>query len=71
MVFFKIKFSKRLLKSGKTSYYPMKDYLKEIQMYLVYNLNRKLEEQILAQPEYWLWTHKRWKRKRRENELSK
>ena len=25
---------------------------------------RKLEEQILAQPEYWLWTHKRWKRKR-------
>jgi KDO2-lipid IV(A) lauroyltransferase len=32
---------------------------------------RKLEEQILAQPEYWLWTHKRWKRKRRENELSK
>ena len=29
---------------------------------------RKLEEQILAQPEYWLWTHKRWKRKRKENE---
>ncbi len=25
---------------------------------------RKLEEQILNQPEYWLWTHKRWKRKR-------
>ncbi len=24
----------------------------------------KLEEQILDQPEYWLWTHKRWKRKR-------
>lgn len=29
---------------------------------------RKLEQQILAQPEYWLWTHKRWKRKRKENE---
>jgi KDO2-lipid IV(A) lauroyltransferase len=25
---------------------------------------KKLEQQILAQPEYWLWTHKRWKRKR-------
>lgn len=25
---------------------------------------RKLEEQILNKPEYWLWTHKRWKRKR-------
>ncbi len=27
-----------------------------------------LEQQILKQPEYWLWTHKRWKRKRKENE---
>ena len=25
---------------------------------------RRLEEQIITQPEYWLWTHKRWKRKR-------
>lgn len=25
---------------------------------------RTLEKQILAQPEYWLWTHKRWKRKK-------
>ncbi len=25
---------------------------------------KKLEQQIIAQPEYWLWTHKRWKRKR-------
>ena len=24
---------------------------------------RKLEEQILEDPQYWLWTHKRWKRK--------
>ena len=24
---------------------------------------RKLEEQILEDPRYWLWTHKRWKRK--------
>jgi KDO2-lipid IV(A) lauroyltransferase len=28
---------------------------------------RLLEKQIMAQPEYWLWTHKRWKRKK-ENE---
>jgi KDO2-lipid IV(A) lauroyltransferase len=25
---------------------------------------RALEQQILEQPEYWLWTHKRWKRKK-------
>jgi KDO2-lipid IV(A) lauroyltransferase len=25
---------------------------------------RRLEQQIIAQPEYYLWTHKRWKRKR-------
>jgi len=25
---------------------------------------RLLEKQIMAKPEYWLWTHKRWKRKR-------
>ena len=25
---------------------------------------RALERQILEQPEYWLWTHRRWKRKR-------
>jgi len=25
---------------------------------------RLLEQQIIEQPEYWLWTHKRWKRKR-------
>lgn len=29
---------------------------------------KKLEEQILAQPEYWLWTHKRWKRERKNDE---
>jgi KDO2-lipid IV(A) lauroyltransferase len=27
---------------------------------------RRLEQQILAQPEYYLWTHKRWKRKRED-----
>jgi KDO2-lipid IV(A) lauroyltransferase len=27
---------------------------------------RILENQILAQPEYWLWTHKRWKREKPE-----
>jgi len=25
---------------------------------------RRLEKQILTQPEYYLWTHKRWKRNR-------
>lgn len=29
---------------------------------------RKLEAQILTQPQYWLWTHKRWKRKRKQDE---
>ncbi len=28
-----------------------------------------LEKYILDHPEYWLWTHKRWKRKRRKDEL--
>lgn len=28
-----------------------------------------LEKQIIEQPEYWLWTHKRWKRKRTKDEL--
>ncbi len=29
---------------------------------------RALEEQILKEPAYWLWTHKRWKRKRKAGE---
>ncbi|MBX2927660.1 MAG: lysophospholipid acyltransferase family protein [Saprospiraceae bacterium] len=29
---------------------------------------RVLEQDILAAPQYWLWTHKRWKRKRKEGE---
>jgi KDO2-lipid IV(A) lauroyltransferase len=29
---------------------------------------KKIEEQIVKQPQYWLWTHKRWKRKRQEHE---
>lgn len=29
---------------------------------------RALEEQILREPAYWLWTHKRWKRKRKAGE---
>lgn len=28
---------------------------------------RALEEDILAEPQYWLWTHKRWKRKRNQD----
>lgn len=29
-----------------------------------------LEQQIIEAPEYWLWTHKRWKRKRRPDEVN-
>ena len=29
---------------------------------------RRLEKQIIAEPSNWLWTHKRWKRKRKEEE---
>lgn len=29
---------------------------------------RKLEAQIIDNPQYWLWTHKRWKRKRKPGE---
>ncbi len=28
---------------------------------------RELEKQIVKKPEYWLWSHRRWKRKRGEN----
>lgn len=28
-----------------------------------------IEQDILAQPQYWLWTHKRWKRKRKNDEI--
>lgn len=31
---------------------------------------RKLEEIIRAEPQYWLWTHKRWKRKREPSEIA-
>ncbi len=29
---------------------------------------KRLEQQILEAPQYWLWTHKRWKRKRQAGE---
>ena len=31
------------------------------------DLTRLLEQDIIAQPEYWLWSHKRWKRKKPEH----
>lgn len=31
---------------------------------IVESYARRLEDQILKQPEYWLWSHKRWKRKK-------
>jgi len=30
---------------------------------------KRLEKQILLAPQYWLWTHKRWKRKRNAEEM--
>jgi len=30
---------------------------------------KRLEKQILEAPQYWLWTHKRWKRKRNAEEI--
>ncbi len=30
---------------------------------------KRLENQIISEPAYWLWTHKRWKRKRKEDEI--
>ena len=30
--------------------------------------SRWLETQILETPQYWLWTHKRWKRKMKEED---
>ena len=30
---------------------------------------RLLEEQIIKQPEYWLWSHRRWKRKPNEEQI--
>jgi KDO2-lipid IV(A) lauroyltransferase len=31
---------------------------------------KRLEKQIIEDPQYWLWTHKRWKRKRKPEELN-
>ena len=31
---------------------------------------RRLEKDIIAQPETWLWTHRRWKHKRTKNSLT-
>ena len=31
---------------------------------------RRLEKDIIANPETWLWTHRRWKHKRQKNDLS-
>ncbi|HET6990868.1 MAG TPA: lipid A biosynthesis acyltransferase, partial [Bacteroidia bacterium] len=28
-------------------------------------VTRLLEKDIIAQPEYWLWSHKRWKHKKK------
>jgi KDO2-lipid IV(A) lauroyltransferase len=33
--------------------------------YIIDSFNKKLEENIIEQPEIWLWSHKRWKHKRK------
>lgn len=40
--------------------------LKEFELTRMYH--KVLEQQIKDNPEYWLWTHRRWKRKRPKNE---
>ena len=35
---------------------------------IIETATRLLEEQIKAMPQYWLWTHKRWKHKRVKSE---
>ncbi|MEJ0033049.1 MAG: hypothetical protein WDO15_23085 [Bacteroidota bacterium] len=32
-------------------------------------VTKLLENQIIDKPEFWLWTHKRWKRKRDEEQI--
>lgn len=44
------------------------DPLTEPHAYITETHTRMLEKKILEQPEYWLWTHKRWKRKRQSNQ---
>ena len=36
--------------------------------WLTEKTTRKIEEKVREYPQYWLWTHKRWKRTRREDE---
>jgi len=36
----------------------------EPENYIIETTTRRLEEEIIKAPQYWLWTHKRWKRKR-------
>lgn len=49
------------------SFIPLEDHPADAPFGAITELHtRILEQHILAQPEYWLWTHKRWKRKRVE-----
>jgi KDO2-lipid IV(A) lauroyltransferase len=34
--------------------------------YITEQLMRLIEEDVLKQPEYWLWSHRRWKHKQPE-----
>jgi len=36
--------------------------------YITEKATHKIEEKVRAYPQYWLWTHKRWKRKRTDQE---
>jgi len=44
---------------------PMFDQPNNEEKYVITEaINRRIEQQIMEKPEFWLWTHRRWKRKR-------
>ena len=50
----------------ETEFRLVTDHSKETQKFEITDkCNRLLEQQILDQPEFWLWSHKRWKHKRK------
>ncbi len=64
-------FQMRKVKRGYyvTEIVPMSETPKDLPEYaLTLQYHKILEDQIKAQPELWLWSHRRWKRKRPEDE---
>jgi KDO2-lipid IV(A) lauroyltransferase len=40
------------------------DPQQEEPFHIIEKATKMLEAEIIKQPQYWLWTHRRWKRKR-------